>query len=87
MAVNDWFAGFLADQLAMPVERPVVTETTALGAACLAGLSAGVYGSTADIAARWQRERLFEPAGREDERAARHAGWRDAVRRVLSQGG
>jgi glycerol kinase len=84
MAVNDWFAGFLADQLAMPVERPVVTETTALGAACLAGLSAGVYGSTADIAARWQRERLFEPAGREDERAARHAGWRAAVARVLT---
>ena len=42
MSVNDWFAGFLADQLAIPVERPVVTETTALGAACLAGLSAGV---------------------------------------------
>jgi len=87
MAVNDWFAGFLADQLAMPVERPVVTETTALGAACLAGLSAGVYGSTADIAARWQRERLFEPSGRDEERAARHAGWRDAVRRVLASGG
>jgi glycerol kinase len=84
MAVNDWFAGFLADQLAMPVERPVVTETTALGAACLAGLSAGVYGSTADIAARWQRERLFEPSGRADERAARHAGWRAAVARVLT---
>jgi glycerol kinase len=86
MAVNDWFAQFLADQLGLPVERPAVTETTALGAACLAGLGTGVYGSTADIAARWRRERRFEPGDDATARAARHAGWRDAVGRVLTRG-
>ena len=86
MAVNDWFAQFLADQLGLPVERPAVTETTALGAACLAGLGTGVYGSTADIAARWRCERRFEPVGDAAARAARHAGWRDAVGRVLTRG-
>jgi glycerol kinase len=86
MAVNDWFAQFLADQLGLPVERPAVTETTALGAACLAGLGTGVYGSTADIAARWRRERRFEPVDDAAARAARHAGWRDAVGRVLTRG-
>jgi len=85
MAVNDWFAQFLADQLDLPVERPVVTETTALGAAYLAGLTTGVFTSTADIATRWQRERRFEPAVAGAAREARYAGWRDAVARVLTE--
>ena len=85
MAVNDWFAQFLADQLDLPVERPVVTETTALGAAYLAGLTTGVFTSTADIATRWQRERRFEPAVAGAARDARYAGWRDAVARVLTK--
>jgi glycerol kinase len=84
MAVNDWFAQFLADQLGLPVERPVVTETTALGAACLAGLGSGVYASTDDIAARWARDRRFVPADDDAGRAARAAGWRDAVGRVVT---
>jgi glycerol kinase len=87
MAVNDWFAQFLADQLGLPVERPVVTETTALGAACLAGLGSGVYASTDEIAARWARDRRFVPADDDAGRAARAAGWRDAVARTRSPAG
>jgi glycerol kinase len=87
MAVNDWFAQFLADQLALPVERPEVTETTAQGAACLAGLGTGVYASTDDIAARWRRARRFVPAADAAICAARYAGWRDAVGRVITQPG
>ncbi len=84
MAVNDWVMQFLADQLAIPVERPVVTETTALGAAYLAGLGAGVFASTEEIAKRWKRERLFEPQAEPRQRDALYAGWQDAVRRVRS---
>ncbi|MBI3706660.1 MAG: glycerol kinase GlpK [Proteobacteria bacterium] len=84
MVVNDWVMQFLADQLAIPVERPVVTETTALGAACLAGLGVGVFASTADIARQWKRERVFEPQMDGKRRNALYAGWQDAVRRVRS---
>jgi glycerol kinase len=85
MAVNDWVMQFLADQLGIAVERPVVTETTALGAAYLAGLGAGVFASTAEIARRWKRDRLFEPRMAAERRAALYAGWRDAVRRVRTR--
>jgi glycerol kinase len=61
MARNDWVMQFLADILDLPVERPMVTETTALGAAYLAGLQAGLFKTVEDIAKRWQRDRLFEP--------------------------
>jgi glycerol kinase len=81
---NDWLCQFLADTLALPVERPAVTETTALGAAYLAGLEAGLYSSLSAIADPWQRQRRFEPTMAEDRRAALYAGWRDAVRRTLS---
>jgi glycerol kinase len=84
MSVNDWVMQFLADQLAIPVERPTVTETTALGAACLAGLTVGVFGSLDDIARRWQRERRFDPAMVNERREQLYAGWREAVRRVRS---
>jgi glycerol kinase len=84
MAVNDWVMQFLADQLAIPVERPQITETTALGAACLAGLGAGVFASTDAIARLWRRERLFAPASAGKERDRLFAGWRQAVRRVRS---
>ncbi len=86
MVVNDWAMQFLADILDVPVERPAVTETTALGAACLAGLYTGFYPSLEAIAAQWSRERAFEPAMGSDERERRYAGWRTAVKRVLSQG-
>jgi glycerol kinase len=85
MSVNDWTMQRLADLLGIPVERPVITETTALGAAFLAGLGTGLYGELAEVAGLWRRDRLFEPSVSEDERLARLADWRRAVRRVLSE--
>jgi glycerol kinase len=82
MSANGWLMQFLADILDLPVERPKVTETTALGAAYLAGLKAGLFRSTADIAKRWRRDRLFEPRMQEAERERLYAGWQDAVARV-----
>ena len=82
MAVNDWLVQFLADILRIPVVRPQTVETTALGAALLAGLQAGVYASLEEIAELWQAERRFEPAlpaARADEL---YAGWRKAIARV-----
>jgi glycerol kinase len=73
---------FLADILGAPVERPRVPETTALGAAFLAGLGAGLYGSLEDVAAAWQRDRRFEPALPAAEREALVARWRALVARV-----
>ncbi len=84
MAVNDWAMQFLADMLGTPVERPTVTETTALGAAYLAGLHTGFFDGLAAIAGQWRRDRLFEPAMGADERETRYAGWRAAVARVRS---
>ncbi len=85
MVVNDWAMQFLADVLELPVERPVVTETTALGAASLAGLQAGLFRSLDDVAAVWQRNRRFEPAMASGVRERALSGWRDAVGRVLSE--
>ncbi|MCB9897366.1 MAG: glycerol kinase GlpK [Planctomycetes bacterium] len=84
MAANDWFAQRLADLLGLPVERPKVTETTALGAALLARLGAGVAADPDELAKRWQLDRRFVPMMSEDERATRRAGWRAAVRSVLT---
>jgi glycerol kinase len=82
MVVNDWVVQFLCDLLRLPVERPAVVETTALGAAYLAGLQSGLYKSLDEIAALWASDRRFEP-GRPQERMDRlYAGWRDAVERV-----
>jgi len=85
MVVNDWAMQFLADMTGVPVERPVVTETTALGAAYLAGLATGLYKSPEALAALWRRERLFAPDMGADERAERYAGWQDAVARTRSR--
>jgi glycerol kinase len=82
LTVNDWAMQFLADMLGVPVERPVVTETTAMGAAYLAGMATGVFPGLDDLAPFWQRDRRFEPRMSDDERETRYAGWRDAVRRV-----
>src|SRR5690554_37290 len=84
MAVNDWVMQFLSDILNLSVDRPKVTETTALGAAFLAGLQVGVYGSTDEIAKLWQCQRHFEPAIEEPLRERLYQGWQDAVRRVRS---
>ena len=84
MVVNDWLMQFLADILNVPVERPKVTETTALGAAYLAGLQVGVYESLEQIAELWEREHCFEPAMKPMLRESLYAGWLDAVERVCN---
>lgn len=83
MATSDWTMQFLADILGAPVDRPVVTETTALGAAYLAGLQAGVCPPPAEFAKAWALERRFQPAMPEKERAARYARWGRAVAATL----
>jgi len=86
MVANDWFLQRLADLMGLPVERPEVTETTALGAACLAGLSTGVIDGESGIAGLWRRNARFEPQMPARERQQRYAGWVDAVNRVRTTG-
>ena len=78
---NDLMMQFQADLLGVPVVRPQVTETTALGAACLAGLAVGFWGSTAELAANWRADRRFEPAIPREAADARMAQWARAVER------
>ncbi len=82
--VNDFLMQFQADLLGVPVVRPAVTETTALGAAYLAGLSTGVYASTAELSALWRTERRFEPGSGAQDRAQRMAQWERAVRQAVA---
>ncbi|HKK56793.1 glycerol kinase GlpK [Marinobacter sp.] len=84
MVVNDWLMQFLADILNVSVERPRVTETTALGAAYLAGLQTGVYENLEQIGALWKQEHHFEPVMRPVLRESLYAGWLDAVARVCN---
>jgi glycerol kinase len=86
-AVNDLLLQFQADLLGVPVVRPVVTETTALGAAFLAGLAVGFWQDEPELAALWQAERSFEPAMSADRRGSLMAGWRRAVERSLDWDG
>jgi glycerol kinase len=83
-ARDDLLMQIQADLLGVPVIRPRNVETTALGAAYLAGLAADVWRSEADIAAQWQIDRVFEPSISADERDARHSRWRRAVERSLA---
>jgi glycerol kinase len=80
--VNDLLMQFQADLLGIPVVRPQVVETTALGAAYLAGLATGVYASTTDIARLWRAERTFYPTLGRDQALARMAEWDRAVRQA-----
>ena len=82
MVVNNWLSQTLSDVLGVCVDRPVVTETTALGAAYLAGLGVGLYTSLDAVAEQWRCEREFSPQLDEPERQKRYEGWRDAVARV-----
>jgi glycerol kinase len=84
MVANDWLMQRLADLLGCPVERPVVAETTALGAAALAGLGVGLMGGLDDVASTWRSAGRFAPALAAEERDRRYAGWQDAVARVRS---
>jgi glycerol kinase len=85
LSASDWTMQRLADILGIPVDRPQVIETTALGAAYLAGLQAGVYPPPQDFAKTWAAERRFEPAMDEPVRTRKLAGWKDVVGRTLSK--
>ena len=82
MVNNDWLCEFLADLLGIVVERPAQTETTALGAACLAGLQVGLFASLDDIAARWRADKEFDPRLDETARNLLLADWHEAVIKV-----
>ena len=82
-AANDWLMQFQADVLGEPVERPGNVETTALGAAALAGLALGVWPSLSSFVATTARHDVFTPAGDGSERTRLKAGWRRAVETAL----
>ena len=84
MVVNDWLMQFLADMLGIPVQRPKVTETTALGAALFAGLALGFYNSLDDIAKLWQAQQQFSPQKDKQEAQKLYDGWLKAVKRNRS---
>jgi glycerol kinase len=84
MAASDWAMQFLSDILGAPVDRPQVTETTALGAAYLAGMQAGVCGSPEEFAKSWALDRRFEPAMDPATRQAKYARWGRAVQATMS---
>jgi glycerol kinase len=80
---NDLLMQYQADLLDVPVVRPRITETTALGAAYLAGLAVGVWRSAGDLASHWQVDRRFEPAMAPSERERLRDGWHRAVRHAI----
>jgi glycerol kinase len=82
MVVNAWLVQFLADTLAISIARPQVTETTALGAAFLAGLQVGIYQNLEQLAELWVHEQAFEPHMDHELRERLYQGWIDAVNRV-----
>ena len=81
MVANQLLMQFQADMLGVPVVRPEVAETTALGAAYAAGLAVGVWRSTDDLAANWAAHTRWTPAMAEDRRAALYKSWKKAVGR------
>jgi glycerol kinase len=85
MVASDWTMQCLADLLDAPVDRPEILDTTALGAAWLAGQYAGVWPDQEGFAKAWRLERRFEPRMEAAKRETKLAGWRDAVARTLSQ--
>ncbi len=84
MVENNWVTQHLADILQLPVDRPRVIETTALGVAYLAGLSAGIFAELDDVAAKWELEQRFEPEMQPETAAGLYRGWQGAVERVRS---
>lgn len=85
MAASDWTMQRLADLLGAPVDRPQVMETTALGAAWLAGMHVGFYPDADSFADAWHLERNFMPRMQAAERNRRYEGWKDAVARTLTE--
>ena len=86
-AVNNFLMQFQADILGRPIVRPADIETTALGAAYLAGLATGFFTGTAELREFWQAERVFEPRISPDQRATLYDGWKKAVARCRYSGG
>ncbi len=84
MTASDYTMQFLADLLGAPVDRPTIMETTALGAAYLAGLQAGLLPEPSQAATHWRLDRRFQPQMSRDTAEAKHAGWRNAVQRTLT---
>ncbi|SFC65311.1 glycerol kinase GlpK [Tropicimonas isoalkanivorans] len=84
MTASDWAMQFLADIIGAPVDRPEILETTALGAAWLAGMEAGLYPAREEFAERWSQERRFEPAMATEERDTRYEAWKRAVQAAIS---
>ena len=84
MTASDWTMQCLADILNAPVDRPAVLETTAIGAAYLAGLQSGLLPPPEKFARRWKRQKRFVPGMPAAIREAKYAGWRDAVRKLLA---
>ena len=82
MARNDWVMGFLSDILGAEVERPEITETTALGAAFLAGLQAGIFNSVDDLTQCWRSDSVFTPRLSKAQRDVAYDGWKAAVARI-----
>ncbi len=85
MVASDWTMQFIADILSAPVDRPRITETTALGAAWLAGHKAGVWPDAESFSSDWALETRFTPRMEKDRAEEKYAGWQDAVRRTLSR--
>ncbi|MDZ4395374.1 glycerol kinase GlpK [Cypionkella sp.] len=84
MTASDWAMQFLSDILGAPVDRPVITETTAVGAAYLAGLKAGICPAPAEFQKTWARQKQFTPQMDADTRAAKYARWSRAVAATMS---
>jgi glycerol kinase len=80
---NDFMAQFQSDMLGVPVLRPKIAETTALGAAYLAGLAVGFWESRAQLAGLWQLDRRFQPVMDQPSRERLYQGWRDAVQATI----
>jgi glycerol kinase len=85
-SVMDLLCQFQADLLGIPVARPEVRETTAMGAAYLAGIAEGFWSGTGEVAAQWKLDRRFEPSMGEDERRTRRVAWARAVERSRGWG-
>jgi glycerol kinase len=84
VAANDWAMQFVADIVPAPVERPALLETTAWGAAYVAGLRRGLYPGLETMAAQWLPERRYTPQMPQAAREDRYAGWRRAVAGVIA---
>ena len=85
MVASDWTMQYLADTLAAPIDRPSILETTALGAAWLAGMQSGTWPDRDGFSKSWKLEHRFKPRLEEVERARRYAGWQAAVKSTIAQ--